>query len=54
MLVVIHMQLVRVRKSARGERLLGIPKEFAGKTNSQYMNVELDEGGRLTYTPVEI
>ncbi|WP_286857413.1 hypothetical protein [Methanosaeta sp. UBA356] len=48
------MRLVRVRKSCRGERILAIPKELAKKIEAGYMNVQLDDSGRLTYTPVSI
>ena len=48
------MRLVRVRKSCRGERILVIPKEIAKKIKAGYMNVQLDDAGRLTYTPVSI
>jgi len=46
------MQILRVRKSGRNERLLLIPKEMAEKMQSHYMSVELDASGRLTYTPI--
>jgi len=48
------MRLVRVRRSCRGERILAIPKELATKIEAGYMNVQLDDSGRLTYTPVSI
>ena len=47
------MNLVRVRQTVRGERMLAIPKELAKEIRTEYMNVEI-ENGRLTYTPVVI
>jgi hypothetical protein len=53
MLQVNIMKIVTVRKSCRGERILAIPKELAERIQVNYMNVELDASGRLTYTPIQ-
>ncbi|MDQ1261929.1 MAG: hypothetical protein QG575_1110 [Euryarchaeota archaeon] len=36
------------------EKVLVVPKALAEKIKAGYMNVQLDDTGRLTYTPVSI
>jgi len=50
---VIFVKRVRIRKLVRGnEKVLVIPKALAEKVHSEYMNVDLDDAGRLTYAPI--
>jgi len=42
------MQALKVRRLSCGGRILAIPKKLAEKINTYYMNVQLDESGRLS------
>jgi hypothetical protein len=43
---------MRLRKFG-SERVLGVPKELLGKVNAEYLAVNIDQEGRLIYTPVK-
>jgi hypothetical protein len=47
-----NVHIVRVRKTCRGEKILAIPKEIASEIKSEYMIIQLDDSGHLTYTPI--
>ena len=48
----ICMKLMRLRKFGP-ERVLGVPREIAKKLSVEYMDVQMDDDGRLIYTPVK-
>jgi hypothetical protein len=48
------MMLMHIRKMRRfgSERVLGVPREFWEKMHTEFMTVNIDNSGRLIYTPV--
>lgn len=46
------MKVVKVRKLSRGEQIIVIPRELAKQMKSPYMSVEIDNDGRLMYSPI--
>lgn len=46
------MKLMRLRRFGP-ERVLGVPRELAKRLSAEYMDVQMDDAGRLIYTPVE-
>ena len=46
------MQAVVKVRAVNRSKFLAIPKELVEKIRSDYMAVNLDESGRLIYTPV--
>jgi len=47
----IDMKLMRIRTVGH-EQVLGIPKKLAKGLSAEYMAVQIDESGRLIYTPI--
>lgn len=45
------MKLLRVRQVGH-ERILAVPKNLAEKLRASYVKVDMDDAGRLIYTPV--
>jgi hypothetical protein len=35
------------------ERLLGVPRRLAKKLDTEYMDVSMDNSGRLIYAPIQ-
>jgi hypothetical protein len=46
-----QMKLIKVRRMGC-ERVLAVPKTLAEKLQAPYMAINMDEYGRLIYTPI--